>query len=188
MISKEKILEIADQLPCPLLVDEAYADFAEFNCIDLVKQNEKIMVSRTLSKSYALAGLRFGFLIAQPQMIEQFVKMKDSYNCDAISIAAATAAVADQTWLAENRRKVIATRERLTASVRELGFQALSSQANFVWCTHPSRPLKPLYEGLKASRILVRYMNYANWGDGLRISVGTDEQMDACLTLLKSLL
>ena len=67
------------------------------------KQNDKIMVSRTLSKSYALAGLRFGFLVAQPQMIEQLVKVKDSYNCDALSIAGATAAIDDQAWLAENR-------------------------------------------------------------------------------------
>ncbi len=67
------------------------------------KQNEKILVSRTLSKSYALAGLRFGFVVAQPQIIEQLVKVKDSYNCDALSIAGATAAIDDQAWLAENR-------------------------------------------------------------------------------------
>ena len=85
-----EVAKIADALPCPLLVDEAYADFAETNCVSLVAQNEKIMVARTLSKSYALAGLRFGFLIAQPQLIEQFAKVKDSYNCDALAIAGAT--------------------------------------------------------------------------------------------------
>ena len=83
VIPPQKVLEIAEQLPCPLLVDEAYADFAETNCVNLVARCEKIMVSRTLSKSYALAGLRFGYLVAQPHLIEQFVKMKDSYNCDA---------------------------------------------------------------------------------------------------------
>ena len=188
MISSERILELADRLPCPLLIDEAYADFADTHCVDLVRRNEKIMVSRTLSKSYALAGLRFGFLIAQPQMIEQFVKVKDSYNCDALSIAGATAAIADQTWLAENRRRILATRARLTDAMRQLGFQAPSSQANFVWCTHASRPLKPLYEQLKAQRVLVRYMNYPHHGDGLRISVGTDEQIDALLGLLKGMM
>jgi histidinol-phosphate aminotransferase len=186
VLPPETILEIADRLPCPLLVDEAYADFAEQNCVSLVAQNEKIMVSRTLSKSYALAGLRFGFLIAQPQLIEQFVKVKDSYNVDALSIAGATAAIDDQAWLAENVAKVKKTRERLTAGMRGLGFASVDSQANFVWNPHPSIPLKPLYEHLKANQILVRYMDYAGWGDGLRISVGSDDQIDACLAVLKS--
>jgi len=93
MLSADEIFKIATQLPCPLVVDEAYADFADTNCIKLVEQCEKIIVCRTLSKSYALAGLRFGFLVAQPQVIEQLLKMKDSYNCDTLSIAAATAAI-----------------------------------------------------------------------------------------------
>src|SRR6202012_2133536 len=129
-------------------------------------QNEKIMISRTLSKSYALAGLRFGFLIAQPQVVEQLVKVKDSYNCDALSIAGATAAIDDQAWLAENRAKVIAARAKLTEGVRKLGFAAVESQANFVWCPHPQLPVRPMYERLKAEQILVRYMDYAGWGDG----------------------
>ena len=85
------------------------------NCLDLVARCDKIMVSRTLSKSYALAGLRFGYVVAQPHMIEQLAKVKDSYNCDALSIAAATAAIGDQAWLAENRAKILATRSRLIA-------------------------------------------------------------------------
>jgi len=188
VLSPEQVLKIAERLPCPLLVDEAYADFAEQNCLSLVARNPKIMVSRTLSKSYGLAGLRFGFLVAQPQVIEQLVKVKDSYNCDALSIAGATAAIDDQEWLAENLRKVLASRSRLTAALRSLGFAAVESQANFVWAPHPSRPVKPLYEGLKASQILVRYMDYPGWGDGLRISVGSNEQCDACVAVLRSLM
>lgn len=187
VIPSERILELAERLPCPLLVDEAYVDFAEDNCLKLVAQCEKIMVSRSLSKSYALAGLRFGFLVAQPKIIRGLMKIKDSYNCDALSIAAATAAIDDQAWLADRRAKIIATRARLTAGMRELGFNAVDSQANFVWNPHPSIPVKPLYERLKAERILVRYMNYADWGDGLRISVGSDGQIDACLGLLKTM-
>ncbi len=187
VLSPARVLEIADQLPCPLLVDEAYGDFAEENCLDLVKQNEKIIISRTMSKSYGLAGIRFGFAIAQPQMIEQLLKVKDSYNCDALSIAAATAAIDDQDWLVENRAKIIATRGRLEEGMRELGFDVVPSSANFVWCTHPSQSLQPIYEQLKAQRVLVRYMNYPDWGDGLRISVGTDAQIDACLALLKQM-
>lgn len=187
MIAPEQVLELAERLPCPLVVDEAYADFAEQNCLSLVAQNPKIMVSRTFSKAYSLAGLRFGYLVAQPQMIEQLGKVKDSYNCDALSIAGATAAIDDQAWLVETRAKILATRDRLTAGMRELGFLPVPSQANFVWNPHPSLPVKPLYEQLKAQRVLVRYMNYAGWGDGLRISVGTDEQIDACLGLLRGI-
>src|SRR4029453_9807726 len=147
-----------------------------------------ILVSRSLSKSYGLAGLRFGFLAAQPQIIEQLIKVKDSYNCDALSIAAATAAIDDTSWMAENRRKIITTRSRLDAGLRQLGFDVIPSQANFVWATHPRRPAKPLYEQLKAAHILVRYMNYPGWSDGLRISVGSDEQNEALLgTLNKEL-
>src|SRR5207253_9689055 len=104
MVSREAILEFVERLPCPLLVDQAYVDFANFSCVDLVAKNEKILVSRSLSKSYGLAGLRFGYLVAQPQMIQELIKVKDSYNCDALSIAAATAAIDDLGWLADNRR------------------------------------------------------------------------------------
>jgi histidinol-phosphate aminotransferase len=183
----ERVAEIAASLPCPLLVDEAYADFAESNCVSLVKDNEKIMVARTLSKSYALAGLRFGYLIAQPQVIRELVKVKDSYNCDTISIAGATAAIDDQAWLAENRAMILATRARMTDALRELGFDVLDSQANFVWCTHGGTPVEPVYRELKQAGVLVRYMLYAGWGDGLRITVGTDEQVDACLAQVRGL-
>ena len=188
MVPRDAVLRLADALPCPVLVDEAYVDFAEFSCLDLVKQNERILVSRTLSKSYGLAGLRFGFLAAQPQIIEQLIKVKDSYNCDALSIAAATAAIDDAAWLAENRRKIVAMRGRLTQGLSQLGFHVIPSQANFVWASHPGRPAKALYEQLKAAHVLVRYMSYPGWMDGLRISVGTDEQIDALLTLLSQMI
>ena len=201
VIVKEKILELAEQLPCPLVVDEAYADFAEFNCIDLVAKCEKIIVTRTLSKAYSLAGLRFGYLFAQPHLVEQMVKVKDSYNCDALAIAGATAAILDRDWQQDNRRKLLATRKRLTDGMRKLGFHVPDSQANFTWNVHPTycrshcspydrshcspQPHKPIYEHLKRHGYLVRYMNYAECGDGLRISVGTDEQIDACLALVE---
>jgi len=184
VVPPEEVLRIADALPCPLLVDEAYADFAETNCLALVAENEKIMVSRTLSKSYALAGLRFGFLVAQPQIIRELNKVRDSYNCDALSIAGATAAIDDQHWLAQTRGTILETRARLTEQLRQLGFDCTDSQANFVWCNHPDHKSEQLYSRLKSDGILVRYMNYKGWGDGLRITVGTDEQIDALLAVL----
>jgi len=176
---------LAEVLPCPLVVDEAYADFTDSNCLHLVEKCEKLIVCRTFSKSYSLAGLRFGFLVAQPQIIEQLLKVKDSYNCDALSIVAATAAIGDQPWRLENRRKILATRERLTLRMRSLGFDVVDSHANFTWNTRRDMPLKPIYEHLKANGLLVRYMNYPGWGNGLRISVGTDEQIERCLEVVE---
>jgi histidinol-phosphate aminotransferase len=187
IVAPQQVLEIARRLPCPLLVDEAYADFAESNCLDLVAKCDKIMVSRSFSKSYALAGLRFGYLVAQPHLIEQFVKVKDSYNCDTLSIAAAVAAIGDRTWLAKNRAKIIASRIRLVREMRALGFITVDSQANFTWNTLPGRSVRSFYEELKRRRILVRYMDYPGWGDGLRISVGADAEIDALLDQLKTM-
>ncbi len=184
VVPKERILEMAEALPCPLVMDEAYADFAEENCIDLIEQCDKIIVTRTLSKSYALAGLRFGFLVAAPKFIEQMLKVKDSYNCDSLSLAAAAAALSDEEWRRENRQKILATREKLTERMRGLGFSVPDSQANFTWNTRQDMPVQPIYEYLKEHGFLVRYMNYPGWGDGLRISVGTDEQTDRCVDLI----
>jgi len=186
--SPERIGAIASRLSCPLLVDEAYVDFADEDCVPLVTQHENVVVTRSLSKSYALAGLRFGYVIAQPHLISGLTKVKDSYNCDSLSIAAATAAIDDQSWRADNRRSILATRDRLTASLRDLGFEVPDSHANFVWATHGAASAKSLYEELKDRRILVRYMNFDRWGEGLRITVGSDDQVDACLSMLKTLL
>ena len=85
-------------------------------------------------------------------------------------------------------RKILASRRRLAAGLGELGFAVVESQANFVWAPHPRLPVRPLYERLKENRVLVRYMDYPDWGDGLRISVGSDDQIDACLGLLMTMM
>lgn len=183
----EEVRRIADALPCPLLVDEAYVDFAEDNCLRLVAKNERVMVSRSLSKSYALAGLRFGFVVAQPSLIAGLAKVKDSYNCDALSIGGATAAIDDRGWFETMRTAVLATRLRMTDELRGLGFDCLDSQANFVWCNHPEHDPVTLYERLKAEGILVRNMACPGGWSGVRITVGSDEQIDALLERLRSI-
>jgi histidinol-phosphate aminotransferase len=181
------IHQLSRQLNRPVVCDEAYVDFAPANGLRYTTE-PNFIVTRTLSKSYALAGIRFGFAVAHPELIRELVKVKDSYNCDVLSLAAATAALQDQAYLAETRSRIIATRERLTAALRELGFAVLPSESNFVWARRSDRPVKPLYEGLKERRILVRYMNYPGYGDGLRVSVGTDAEIDRFLSELTSLL
>jgi histidinol-phosphate aminotransferase len=177
---------LAEELHGPLVIDEAYVDFAEDNALRLVRR-PNVVVTRSLSKSYSLAGLRFGFAVADPNLVAELVKVKDSYNCDSLSLVGATAALEDQDYLRETRAKILRTRARLEQALARLGFEVLPSQANFVWCRLPARPIKPIFEELKRRNILVRYMNYPDYGDGLRISVGTDEEVDRLMEELHSL-
>jgi histidinol-phosphate aminotransferase len=193
VIDHPTILRLASRLDCPIVVDEAYVDFAQENAIGLIAKDPRIMVTRTLSKSYGLAGLRFGYLVAHEQMIGYLRKVKDSYNTDSISIAGATAAMSDQAWLKDNVAKIVATRQRMIPKLKQLGFNVTASQANFVWATRSDQEVLPMYQKLKAQGILVRYMDYTQgtagpWGDGLRISVGTDAEIDAMLMVLESIL
>lgn len=177
-----------------LVLDEAYGDFADQpHQGELLRSSrgKQIMVTRTLSKSYSLAGLRLGFALAHPDLIAGMRKMKDSYNCDKLSLAGATAAIEDQAWMLANTNKIRATRARLSTALQQLGFDVVPSQANFVWTTHPTIPHKQLYERLKDRKILVRYMVFPNYAysptgevSGLRITVGTDPEIDQLLTAL----
>jgi len=181
------ISQLASRTGGPVVLDEAYVDFAEKSGLGFTGE-PNLIVTRTLSKSYALAGIRFGYAVAHPSVIRELVKVKDSYNCDVLSLAAATAAIQDREYLAETRRKIVATRERLSDSLRLIGFDVVPSQANFVWARRFDRPVKPIYESLKARRILVRYMSYPEYGDGLRVSVGTDAEIDTLLRETAALL
>lgn len=185
-LAPEDVGRIAEALPCPLVVDEAYANFAEFDCLGLLARHANVIVLRTLSKGYSLAGLRLGYLIARPEIVTGLIKVKDSYNCDTLSLIGGTAALEDQAHLAANRSKVLATRQRLTESLRELGYRVPASQANFVWCTD-GPPAVETYQRLKDRHVLVRLMRYPGRADGLRITVGTDEEIDRLLALLRTL-
>jgi histidinol-phosphate aminotransferase len=187
VVSAEQIAKLAEQVNA-LVLDEAYADFmpGALRSKDSASRLN-IIVTRTLSKSYSLAGIRFGFAIADPAIIKELIKVKDSYNCDVLSLAAATAAIEDQKYFQLVKAKIIATRSRLTAELAKLGFEVTPSQANFLWCRRSDRPVKPIYEELKRRKILVRYMNYDGY-DGLRISVGTDAEIDRLLMDLKNFL
>ena len=184
LLSNDRLLDIADRIGGVLLVDEAYVDFAATNAVELVGRHPRIIVLRSMSKSYSLAGLRFGFALASEEIVAGLMKVKDSYNCDALSIAAAAAAIEDQAHMRTNRDRVCATRARLTERLRALGFDALDSQANFVWAEHRRVPAREIHERLKARKILVRYMNYPGLAEGIRISVGTDEEIDVLLDAL----
>ena len=178
-----------------LVLDEAYGDFpAEPHRAQILQRDvgSRIIITRTLSKSYSLAGLRFGFAIAHPDVISGMRRVKDSYNCDTLALAAATAAIEDQEWMLDNAAKIRSTRARLTSELRSLGFNAVDSDANFVWTTHPDRSHSELYDTLKARKILVRLMKFpgvlgGGTLDGLRITVGTDAETDRFLEALREI-
>ena len=187
MVESERISEWTNQLAAPLILDEAYVDFADGDGLSLIGKRP-VVILRSLSKSYGLAGLRFGFAIGDPATIYELNKVKDSYNCDALSLAGAQAALEDQDYVRQTLARILATRQRLAAGMKDLGFEVTLSQANFVWCRRADRAVQPLYEELKRCRILVRYMNYANYGDGLRVSVGSDSEIDRLLEELRRIL
>ncbi|MGC8643969.1 MAG: histidinol-phosphate transaminase [Isosphaeraceae bacterium] len=175
-----EVANLAEALPCPLVVDEAYADFADEHCIALVRDHPNVIITRSFSKGYSLAGVRLGYLVAQAAVIEQLLKVKDSYNCDALSLAAGVAALQDQDYLNVTRSRIRATRHRLTLELRELGYNVPVSQANFVWATG-GPPAPETFARLKKEKILVRLMTYPGHAPGLRISIGTDAEIDRLL-------
>jgi len=180
----EKLAAFAAKLPGLFVLDEAYAEFAEADGVPLLKSVPNLVITRTMSKYYALAGIRFGFAMTTPERARDLNKVKDSYNCDALSLTAATAAIRDQPYYAELRSKIVASRGRLKIGLSELGFRVIPSQANFVWCRHAEKPSKPIYDALKARKILIRYMNYPT-DEGLRITVGTGEEIGKLLSELR---
>jgi histidinol-phosphate aminotransferase len=188
VVNRDAIRHLAQLLaPAPLVVDEAYADFAEHNALELFHELPNLIITRSFSKSYSLAGLRIGFAMARPEWIREMIKVKDSYNCDALSLAAAIAALQDQEYFQQIRAKIRASRSRLAEALTTLGFQVTPSQANFLWCRRTDRPLRPIADALARHNILVRYMNYDGY-DGLRISIGTDAEIDRLLAALRCIL
>jgi histidinol-phosphate aminotransferase len=180
----DAIQALARQVGGLLIVDEAYVDFAEASALPLVREGDNVIVLRTFSKSFSLAGMRVGLAFGPPVIIRELLKVKDSYNVSRLSIVAATAALDDYGWMEANVARVCRTRRRLTEGLRAKGFSVLPSQANFVLARRPGRRLESLYTMLKERGILVRYFATPELSDALRISVGTDAEIDTLLIAL----
>jgi histidinol-phosphate aminotransferase len=180
-----KVAELAAAFDGALLVDEAYADFADENCLDLVETYPNVVISRSLSKAYSLAGLRFGYAIAQPEVIFELMKAKDSYNTDAISVLAATAAIEDQAYARQTWENIRAERKKLTAELAHLGWTVEPSQANFLWAAPPDGRGREAYLGLKHQGILVRF--FEKLPDHIRITVGQSHENNALIAGIRAL-
>ena len=172
-----------------VVIDEAYVDFGNDNCIDFAKKFDNAIVTRTMSKSFSLAGLRVGFGFAQPDLIAELIKVKDSYNMSAASQAAGLAALDDKAWMEANVAKVRATRAHLSDELIRMGFAVPPSQSNFVLAQWNGTPnARRIFESLRERAIVVRYFNAWRLENALRITVGTDSEIDSLLAALRDIL
>jgi histidinol-phosphate aminotransferase len=170
-----------------VIVDEAYIDFGGQSAIPLVAKFPNLVVVHTFSKSRALAGLRASFAVASPGLVPALERVRDwynSYTLDRIAQAGAAAALLDTDWTQELTGKVVNTRERFAAALEAKGWSVLPSQANFLFAAHPSRSAQEVLAYLRDRRILVRAFRGARLDKHVRITIGTDEQMDQVLEAL----
>jgi histidinol-phosphate aminotransferase len=187
-VSVGELASLADELSGILLIDEAYVDFTDENCAALVKDFDNVIVLRSMSKGYCLAGMRFGYAIAPPDLAAGLMKVKDSYNVDVVAIALATAAIKDQEYFREITEKIKKDRDILVAQLRALKFKVPDSFANFVLAESKNCEASVVYEKLKQRSIYIRYFDLPGLNNKLRITVGTSEQNDRLILALKEIL
>jgi len=182
VFDKRAVGELCGRFGGIVLIDEAYAAFADDDCLDLPFEYPNAIVSRTLSKSHSLAGIRLGYAIASEELIAGMMKVKDSYNVNALTQALGVAAIRDAGYLAESVRKIRANRAALSAGLAEMGFDVVESGANFVLASPPDGDGEGLYRRLKAEGILVRWFDEERVRRYVRITVGTEKEMEALLS------
>ena len=170
-----------------VVIDEAYVDFASRDCMHLATSFPNVIVMRTLSKSYSLAGLRIGYAVGARELIDALYKIKDSYNVGVLSQKLALAAIMDVEHMRGNAARIKATRSRMTADLEGAGFMVFPSETNFLWVKPLRCSAEEVFEGLKRQRILVRYFPEAETGDHVRITVGTDKQADMLMDAISNL-
>jgi histidinol-phosphate aminotransferase len=183
----EYVEELASRCDGVVVVDEAYADFARFSALELVRRLENVVVTRTFSKSYSLAGMRLGLAIARPDVIQALDKIRDHYNLDRLAQAACLGALGDQEYFRESRRRVLETRGWFAGELSRLGYEVVPSEANFVFATPPDRDGKRVHEGLYARKIHVRHFADPSLEHGLRFSIGDREAMETTLAALREI-
>ena len=171
-----------------VLIDEAYADFSEDNAVPFLNKHSNVIVSRTLSKSYSLAGLRLGWAMASPEIISGMMKVKDSYNVNTLSQVLAIKALKDTDHFDTTIEKIKNTRVYLTQNLNSLGFDVLPSQTNFLFVKVPnvSKGAYKLFQYLRDNKIIVRYFPGIITENYIRITIGTDEQIEKLLILIKT--
>ena len=190
-LSRAEIAELLEQhADIPVVIDEAYVDFGGETAIPLVASHPNLLVVQTMSKSRALAGLRIGYAIGDADLIEALTRVKDSFNSYPLGRPAQAGAIAslqDEAWFQQSRLRVIEGRERLRRGLVRLGFDVLPSSANFVFARHPAHQGARLAAALRQRAVIVRHFSAARIADHLRITVGTDAQIDRLLSALSEI-
>lgn len=174
-----------------VIIDEAYVDFGGYSSVELTKKYENLLITGTFSKSRSLAGMRIGYAIGSKTLISVLEAVKNSYNSytlNSVSMAAGTAAIKDRAYFEGTVSKVIATRQRVTEELRALGFTVLNSQTNFLFATHNAISIKDYFEWLKAQKVFIRYFNLPRINNYVRITIGTDDEMNVFLNKTKEYL
>ncbi len=184
LLAQDRVAALARRVRGLLVVDEAYVDFADGGAIPLLADAANLVVVRTMSKSYSLAGMRLGMAFAHADLMTGMAKVKDHYNVNRLSLLAAEAALDHIDDMRRNATRIVATRTWLTAQLRHLGFFVWDSAANFVLCRRSEPSAQAIYAALKERRILVRHFATPRLQDCLRITVGTDEQAAAVVAAL----
>lgn len=174
-----------------VVVDEAYVDFGGESCIELTKKYDNVLVVMTYSKSRSMAGMRIGFAIGNEKLISYMFDVRNSYNSYTMnypSIMCGAEALKDKAYFEETRKKIMATREKYGARLKELGFDFPASSTNFLFATHKSVPAKEIFEKLREKHIFVRYFKTPRIDNRLRITIGTDDEMEKLVAALKEIL
>ena len=190
LVGLQEIERLASGVSGILVVDEAYVDFAESegaSSLPLIRHLPNLVVLRSFSKSFSLAGMRIGLGFAPEEIIAGMMKVKDSYNVNRLSLVAATAALQDMPWMARNVRRIQSSRKKLTSALERLSYHVYPSHANFILAQMKGVNLKGVYEALKRKNILVRYFEAPGLEDCLRISVGTPQEVRALLKELATI-
>ena len=184
----ERVRAFCQAFPGVVLVDEAYVEFSARHCLHLAHELPNVVVSRTLSKAYSLANARVGCALGRAPLIEALFRIKDSYNVSGLDQTAGLAAVQDQAHLASVVGRIRATRERVSAALRQRGFAVVPSEANFIFVSPPRLPAETVFAELKRRSIFVRYFPAPATRHHLRLTIGTDAQMDRVLAALDEIL
>jgi histidinol-phosphate aminotransferase len=190
LVDLPQIEELARSIAGVLVVDEAYVDFAESegsSALPLIRRLSNLIVLRSFSKSFSLAGLRIGLAFASEEIIAGMMKVKDSYNLNRLSLAAACAALQDLPWMTRNARRIQRSRKKLTSALKRMGYQVYPSHANFVLARRTGQNLKSVYQELKQRKILVRYFDVPGLQDCLRITIGSPKEISALVDAMKTI-
>ncbi len=188
LFPKDKIEAFVKDFAGVVVIDEAYIDFSSEHCMELATKYDNVIVARTLSKSYALAGIRFGYCVGNKELIDALYKIKDSYNVNMITQELARVALIDDGTMEAITSAVKNSRALLSNELTELGFGAYPSEANFVWVKPPKPGAQKIFEELKIRKVFVRWFDGDRTKDYLRITVGTNEQTMALIEALEEIL